>query len=160
MILVTDRERQLLSSKQYTELINEQKKLDNELDKKLAEQEEEIRKEEEAYYEARREAARIAKLQKAKEEAAKAKNSTKGTKSWLGDDENEWDVAGGEDDFEMFLASVKARSIKATAHLRKSSGDGQNSSNSSQSGTNQTRDRSQTEGSSMELEWDHEEGLV
>ena len=27
--------------------------------------------------------------------------------------------AGGEDDFEMFLESVKARSLKATAHLRK-----------------------------------------
>ena len=27
--------------------------------------------------------------------------------------------AGGEDDFEMFLESVRARSLKATAHLRK-----------------------------------------
>lgn len=27
--------------------------------------------------------------------------------------------AGGEDDFEMFLESVRERSLKATAHLRK-----------------------------------------
>lgn len=59
----------------------------------LSKQEEELRAEEEAYYEAKREAARIAKLQKVKEKAAKGKNATtKGGRSWLGDDENEWEV--------------------------------------------------------------------
>ncbi|OWF39371.1 AP-1 complex-associated regulatory protein [Mizuhopecten yessoensis] len=123
----------------------------------LAQQEEELRLEEEKFYEAKREAARTAKLQRAKETATRNKNSNRKSKSWLGDDEGEWEVAGGEDDFEMFLASVKARSYKATAHLRQGSGDGQ-SSNSS--GTTQTRDRSHTEGSSLDLEWEHEEGVV
>lgn len=76
--------------------------------------------EEEAYYEARREAARIARLQRvAKEQAAKNFSKIGATgRSWLGDNENEWDVAGGEDDFEMFLASVKARSLSARTQLR------------------------------------------
>ena len=60
---------------------------------KLARQEEELRLEEEKFYEAKREAARIAKLQKKKEQTAKSKNATtKGGKSWLGEDENEWDM--------------------------------------------------------------------
>ncbi|KAL5018844.1 hypothetical protein ScPMuIL_004566 [Solemya velum] len=156
--LVTDRERLLLSSKQYTALLNEQKRIDTDIDQQLSKQEEELRAEEEAYYEAKREAARIAKLQKVKEKAAKGKNATtKGGRSWLGDDENEWEVAGGDDDFEMFLASVKARSMKVRANVRHGSGDCQ-SSNSS--GTAQTRDRSHTEASSLDLEWDHEEGVV
>lgn len=50
--------------------------------------------EEEAYYEARREAARIARLQRvAKEQAAKNFSKIGATgRSWLGDNENEWDV--------------------------------------------------------------------
>lgn len=60
----------------------------------LAKQEEELRMEEEAYYEARREAARIARLQRvAKEQAAKNFSKIGATgRSWLGDNENEWDV--------------------------------------------------------------------
>lgn len=58
---------------------------------KLRQEEEEIRAEEEKFYEAKREAARVARLQKAKEVDAKNKTAKVG-KSWLGDDENEWDV--------------------------------------------------------------------
>ncbi|XP_060073670.1 AP-1 complex-associated regulatory protein-like isoform X1 [Ylistrum balloti] len=155
--LVTEREKQLVASKQYTALLHEQKERDRKIDKQLAQREEELRLEEEKFYEAKREAARTAKLQRAKEAAARDKNANRKSKSWVGDDEGEWEIAGGEDDFEMFLASVKARSYKATAHLRQGSGDGQ-SSNSS--GTTQTRDRSHTEGSSLDLEWEHEEGVV
>ncbi|CAE1275472.1 unnamed protein product [Acanthosepion pharaonis] len=124
----------------------------------LAKQEEELRMEEEAYYEARREAARIARLQRvAKEQAAKNFSKIGATgRSWLGDNENEWDVAGGEDDFEMFLASVKARSLSARTQLRQASADGQSTSSS----TTHTRDRSHTEASSLDLEWDHEAGIV
>lgn len=109
--------------------------------------------------------------------------------------------AGGEDDFELFLASVKARSLKTTARLREGiyqhefhhcswckrvwfncfvtgrkihittgdiikcfnccvfwiSGDGQ-SSNSSGQTTTLSKDRSQADGSSLDLEWEHEDG--
>ncbi|XP_023931881.1 AP-1 complex-associated regulatory protein-like, partial [Lingula anatina] len=60
--------------------------------------------------------------------------------------------AGGEDDFEMFLASVRARSLKTRA---------QNSvtDSPSTSSSTQTKDRSHTEGSSIDLEWEHEAGM-
>lgn len=58
---------------------------------KLAQQEEELRLEEEKFYEAKREAARIAKLQKAKEKKAKT-SAPSGSKSWLGENEKDWDV--------------------------------------------------------------------
>ena len=55
----------------------------------LAQQEDELRREEEKFYEAKREASRIAKLQKAKEKKAKASTQSK---SWLGENEKDWDV--------------------------------------------------------------------
>ena len=49
--------------------------------------------EEEAYYEAKREAARVAKMQRQREQAIKANAGVvnNGPNAWLGD-ENEWDV--------------------------------------------------------------------
>lgn len=152
--LVTEKEKQLLLTKQYTDIVNHQKVIDAEIDIKLRQQEEEIRAEEENFYEAKREAARVAKLQKAREATAKAKTSRRG-KSWLGDDEAEWEVAGGEDDFDMFLESVKARSLKTKSHLNHGSTDGQSSTSSPLSGPH-TKDKS----SSIDLEWEHEEGVV
>lgn len=46
--------------------------------------------EEEAYYEARREAARIVRLQRIAKEQQATKTHT--DRSWLGDNENDWDV--------------------------------------------------------------------
>lgn len=57
----------------------------------LSHQEEELKREEEAYFEAKREAAYIAKLQRAKEKTAIKNASINGSRSWLGDDE-EWEV--------------------------------------------------------------------
>uniref|UniRef100_A0A0L8HFU9 AP-1 complex-associated regulatory protein n=1 Tax=Octopus bimaculoides TaxID=37653 RepID=A0A0L8HFU9_OCTBM len=151
---LTDFEKQLLSEKQYRGLVHEQKKIDAEIEAQLAKQEEELRMEEEAYYEARREAARIVRLQRIAKEQQATKTHT--DRSWLGDNENDWDVAGGEDDFEMFLASVKARSLSARTQLRQASADGQSTSSS----TTHTRDRSHTEASSLDLEWDHEAGII
>ncbi|XP_029635605.1 AP-1 complex-associated regulatory protein-like isoform X5 [Octopus sinensis] len=113
---LTDFEKQLLSEKHYRALVHEQKNIDAEIEAQLAKQEEELRMEEEAYYEARREAARIVRLQRIAKEQQATKTHT--DRSWLGDNENDWDVAGGEDDFEMFLASVKARSLSARTQLR------------------------------------------
>ncbi|XP_050394400.1 AP-1 complex-associated regulatory protein isoform X1 [Patella vulgata] len=153
---LTDHEKAILSKRQYDIIVHEQKRIDAELDSKLAQQEEELKEEEEAFIEAKREAARIAKQQKAKEQAARKNATTHGAKSWLGDNDEEWEIAGGEDDFEIFLASVKARSLAARNQslLRQGSGDGHSSSSS----TGLTRDR--TEVSSIDLEWDHEAGVV
>lgn len=163
--LVTEREKQLLQSRQYNTILLEQKIVDTEIDAKLEREEEELRREEEAYYEAKQEAARIAELQRMKEEQSRLKTTSNGPKNWTPGDDSDWDVAGGEDDFEKFLAGVKARSLRNTAHLRKNletddaSKDGHSSSSSTP--TPQVRERSQTEGSnSLDLEWEHEEGMV
>lgn len=148
--LLTDREKQLLKSRQFDVIVHEQTQIDKEIESKLAEEEEELKREEEAYLEAKREASRIAKLQRAKEKAAKKNATVNGARSWLGDDE-EWEVAGGEDDFELFLANVKARSVAARAQVH-NQGDGHSSSSS----TMHTKERSLTEASSLDLEWDHE----
>ena len=59
----------------------------------LVRQEEELREEEEAYYEAKREAARVAKMQRQKEMAVKSNSVVvkEGKNAWLGD-ENEWEL--------------------------------------------------------------------
>ncbi|KAL4240213.1 Regulatory protein [Mactra antiquata] len=153
--LVTEREKQLVANRQYNTLLTEQQIRDTAIDRKLQEDEEELKREEEAYIEARREAARIAQLQKEKEEIAKTKN---GPKSWKSGEGGEWEVAGGDDDFEMFLESVRERSLKATAHLRKDSPVGGTSSRGST--PTQARERTHTEGSnSMELEWDDDDPI-
>ena len=62
----------------------------------LVQQEEELRMEEEAYYEAKREAARIARLQKLREQNSRHTTSSvvlrNGPKSWLGEEETDWEV--------------------------------------------------------------------
>ena len=62
----------------------------------LVRQEEELRMEEEAYYEAKREAARVARMQKMKEQASKQQSSAlvlrNGPKAWIGEDESDWEV--------------------------------------------------------------------
>ncbi|CAH1794175.1 unnamed protein product [Owenia fusiformis] len=108
---VNERERLLLSERQYDTIVHEQLRIDAEIEQKLNEQEEAIRYEEEAYYEAKREASRIAKIRRDEENKINANNLQNQSNSWLGDQEEEWEVAGGEDDFEMFLESVRARSI-------------------------------------------------
>ncbi|XP_052786519.1 uncharacterized protein LOC128221898 isoform X2 [Mya arenaria] len=154
--LVTEREKQLLSSRQYNTLLSEQQRRDAEIDRKLKEDEETLRREEEAYIEAKREATQIAHLQQEKEHAAHMA-SQNGPTAWRAGQDGDWEVAGGDDDFEMFLESVRERSMKATAQLRKSASPEGRSSNSS-TPTGQTRERSHTEGSnSIELEWDHDD---
>ncbi|GFO02338.1 Ap-1 complex-associated regulatory protein-like isoform x1 [Plakobranchus ocellatus] len=147
--LLTERERHLLNGKQFDALVSEQARLDIEVDQKLANQEQELEREEEAFYEAKREAARIARLNKEKEK--QAKNNPAHNKSWANEDE--WEIAGGEDDFEVFLANVKARSLATRSQVRNGSGDGHSSSSSN------APNRDKTEGSSLDMEWDHEAGM-
>ncbi|CAG5115223.1 unnamed protein product [Candidula unifasciata] len=65
-------------------------------------------------------------------------------------DDEDWEVAGGDDDFEIFLASVQARSLAAQSQVK--NGDAQSSSSSNAV----TKEKSFTEGSSIDLSWDHE----
>ncbi|XP_033127342.1 AP-1 complex-associated regulatory protein-like [Anneissia japonica] len=113
--IITHEERELLNDLRYTELVAAQRKIDTEIDEKLQRQEEEIKLEEEAFIAAKREASRIAR-QKKLMDAKRMENSNGRAQSWLGDDESQWDVAGGQDDFEMFLESVKARSLSVRAN--------------------------------------------
>ncbi|CAL1547685.1 unnamed protein product, partial [Lymnaea stagnalis] len=149
--LLTEREQQLLRSRQFSVLVHEQRQTDAVIEQKLAQQEKEIEREEEAFYEAKREAARIAKLSKEKENAAK--NNLPNNRAWVNDEE--WEIAGGDDDFEIFLASVKARSLATRAQVTNGSGD----AHSSNSSLVLTKDKSLTEASSLDMEWDHEAGM-
>ena len=60
----------------------------------LIHQEEELRQEEEAYYEAKREAARVARQQKQRDMANKGTVAVvrNGPKAWIGDDESDWEM--------------------------------------------------------------------
>ena len=58
----------------------------------LEREEEELRREEEAYYEAKQEAARIAELQRAKEKQARLSNPSNGPKNWTPGDDSDWEV--------------------------------------------------------------------
>lgn len=117
----------------------------------LVQQEEDLRAEEEAYFEAKREAARAIRLQRKQENGNKA--STNGHSSWLAND-GEWEIAG-EDDFESFMESVRARSLSArTRELFSQHIPCDNDSVSSLHSK-----RSQTEASSVDLEWEHEAGM-
>lgn len=120
--ILTETETQLISQKRFHELVEQQKKVDAEIDAQLSRQEDDLRLEEEAYYEAKREAARVAKQAKQMEESKVAKEKEKRTRrgfledsslsSWLSDDgmsvdSTELDV----EDFDAFLEKVKARSL-------------------------------------------------
>lgn len=120
--ILTETETELVSQKRFNELVEQQKKVDAEIDAQLSRREEDLRLEEEAYYEAKREAARVAKQAKQMEENKAAKEKDKRTRrgflddsslsSWLSDDgmsvdSTELDV----EDFDAFLERVKARSL-------------------------------------------------
>ncbi|XP_071952556.1 AP-1 complex-associated regulatory protein-like [Antedon mediterranea] len=113
--IITYEERELLNDHKYRDLVAAQKKIDAEIDQRLQREEEEIKLEEEAFIAAKREASRIARQKKLIDDEHKA-NSNGQVKSWLGEDESQWEIAGGQDDFEMFLDSVKARSLAVRAN--------------------------------------------
>ncbi|CAD5119232.1 DgyrCDS7865 [Dimorphilus gyrociliatus] len=146
--VVTDEEKALVKAKRFNDLVAHQKLLDREIERNLVKQEEELRMEEEAFYEAKREAARVAKAQKMKEQ--KVKN----TSNWLGDEKEDWDVAG-EEDFETFMESVKARSLAARTRAIASQVPVDTQSTTS----SLTKERVLSESSSIDLEWEHEEGM-
>ncbi|KAJ7382249.1 Regulatory protein, partial [Desmophyllum pertusum] len=120
--ILTETETELITQKRFNDLVEQQKKVDAEIDAQLSRQEDDLRLEEEAYFEAKREAARVAKQAKQMEESKMNKEKEKRTRrgfledsslsSWLSDDgmsvdSTELDV----EDFDAFLEKVKARSL-------------------------------------------------
>lgn len=120
--ILTETETELITQKRYNDLVEQQKKLDAEIDAQLSRREDDLRLEEEAYYEAKREAARVAKQARQMEENKASKEKDKKVRrgfledsslsSWLSDDgfsvdSTELDV----EDFDAFLEKVKARSL-------------------------------------------------
>ncbi|XP_027052378.1 AP-1 complex-associated regulatory protein-like [Pocillopora damicornis] len=120
--ILTETETELITQKRYNDLVEQQKKVDAEIDAQLSRREEDLRLEEEAYYEAKREAARVAKQARQMEENKASKEKDKRVRrgfledsslsSWLSDDgvsvdSNDLDV----EDFDAFLEKVKARSL-------------------------------------------------
>ncbi len=79
---------------------------------RLVNQEEELRQEEEAMYEAKREAARVAKMQNHKHQKAIMGGTRANNFNWF-EDESEQGLGTGNEDFEMFLDNVKQRSLAA-----------------------------------------------
>ncbi|XP_077999437.1 uncharacterized protein LOC144452255 isoform X2 [Glandiceps talaboti] len=122
----------------------------------LNRQEEVVKVEEEAYIAAKKEAARVARQKKREEEKKKANGRPPG---WLGGDESEWDVAGGEDDFEMFLENVKARSLNVQTNNNYSSSPDSFYRNISVGTTSAYSDVSGRTSplSTIDLEWEHEQ---
>lgn len=120
--ILTETETELITQKRYNDLVEQQKKVDAEIDAQLSRREDDLRLEEEAYYEAKREAARVAKQARQMEENKASKEKDKRVRrgfledsslsSWLSDDgvsvdSNDLDV----EDFDAFLEKVKARSL-------------------------------------------------
>ncbi|XP_030835838.1 endochitinase A [Strongylocentrotus purpuratus] len=117
--VLTDDERTLLQNRRYTDLVQEQQKIDARLDKELELEEENARLEEEAYNAAKQESSRAtkrARLLEMEKKRLKTQQSNGSTKAWLGDDAGDWEVAT-EDDFEAFLDTVKAKSETVRASV-------------------------------------------
>ncbi|XP_066303737.1 AP-1 complex-associated regulatory protein-like isoform X1 [Branchiostoma lanceolatum] len=142
---VTREEIDALKQKRYSDLVQQQRTIDAELEAELQAQEEQLRIEEEAFYAAQREAALIAKQRKLlDEQQAAAKN---GPKAWVGGDQDDWEVAGGEEDFEKFLESVKQRAMSTRQSM-----EGGTEATPGDEATNENG-----ESTSLDLEWENED---
>ncbi|KXJ04213.1 hypothetical protein AC249_AIPGENE18377 [Exaiptasia diaphana] len=121
--LLTEEEQYLVNQRRYDQLVHKQRQIDHEIDAQLRNEEDKIRREEEALYEAKRQAARAAKQSRNYEENKKpsyqnntqvnsklSENTT--LSSWTSDDGLSIDSAELDaEDFDSFLEKVKARSL-------------------------------------------------
>jgi len=110
--LLTDQERKIISEHKFAELIQHQREVDAEIEAQLIEQEEQLRRDEEAFYEAKRQAARVASRLRTEE---LVKRTAASSRNWASADE--WEIANGEEDFEQFLENVRARSLTARTRV-------------------------------------------
>ncbi|XP_061427256.1 AP-1 complex-associated regulatory protein isoform X2 [Lethenteron reissneri] len=118
-------------------------------EEELREQEERLKKEEEALHRAQRLAALHAKQKHARQE-----RSSELDKSWVGDSADEWQVADEEEDFDNYLQGVKARS-DAFRNKYRIVADAAITPNTESSRTRSSADDS----ASLDLEWEDEEGI-
>ncbi|XP_078731608.1 AP-1 complex-associated regulatory protein isoform X2 [Lampetra fluviatilis] len=118
-------------------------------EEELREQEERLKKEEEALHRAQRLAALHAKQKHARQE-----RSSELDKSWVGDSADEWQVADEEEDFDHYLQGVKARS-DAFRNKYRIVADAAITPNTESSRTRSSADDS----ASLDLEWEDEEGI-
>nr|XP_002126135.1 AP-1 complex-associated regulatory protein isoform X1 [Ciona intestinalis] len=103
---ITREEREMLVKRQYDKILEEQRKIDEQIDKKMFEEEDLIRVEEEAYHEAQKEAARAASITLSLREQSADLASTVGQSS----NRRSLTLDEVEDDFEDFLKEVQSRS--------------------------------------------------
>lgn len=113
--LLTDQERRMISEGRFSDLTQYQRRLDAEIDAKLVEQEDQLRRDEEAYYEAKREATRVAAKLRVDDQAKRDALAAAADNNWVSADE--WEIANGEDDFEQFLENVRERSLTARTKI-------------------------------------------
>ncbi|XP_046856231.1 uncharacterized protein LOC124449343 [Xenia sp. Carnegie-2017] len=116
--VITDEEATFMKQKRYGDLVQKQEIVNMQIDQKLQQHEDDLRKQEEEFYEAKREAARVARQERAKRENRNtARKSDEHIKklldesafvSWLSDDDDEIsDHDLDTQDFEEFLAKVR-----------------------------------------------------
>ncbi|XP_048590561.1 AP-1 complex-associated regulatory protein [Nematostella vectensis] len=127
--LLTEDEQKLISERKYNQLAEQQKRIDAEIDARLKKQEDDLRIEEEAYYEAKREASKAAR--QAKSQGGMSNGAKTAPFSSVLDDVSlsSWksDVSVtssnlDEEDFDAFLEKVKARSLSSKPAVSLSSG--------------------------------------
>eukprot|EP00794_Sanderia_malayensis_P011993 gene11992-13231_t len=116
---VSDEERELLNKGKYDALIGHQSRTNAEIEAELTKQEEDLRLEEEAYYQAKEEAAKVStqsKLRQTEKATAQSKRAFDSEEftTWLSQENLE--ITSPEldvEDFDTFLEKVKARSLSA-----------------------------------------------
>jgi len=118
--IVSDVEKDLLKKGKFNELLAHQEMIGRQQEEMLEQQEEDARLEDEAYIEAKREAARASKSKKPLDKNALMKlrmNNSVEFSKWLA--EEQIDVTSPNldvEDFDAFLEKVKAKSAKKNAH--------------------------------------------
>ncbi|XP_033830073.1 AP-1 complex-associated regulatory protein [Periophthalmus magnuspinnatus] len=140
----------------YSALSEKQLQIDKKLQQELEAQEEQLRLEEEARHAAQREVARSARERRAKELASqrsrgRADGATEETR-----DQRKHTERGG--DFDIYLQSVKAQS-EAFRSNRLPSDTTAVTPNTELSWDFTTKTRSTEDGTSLDLEWEDEEGI-
>ncbi|XP_028415524.1 AP-1 complex-associated regulatory protein-like [Dendronephthya gigantea] len=116
--VITDEEATFINQKRYGDLAQKQKTVNEQIDRKLQKHEEDLRQQEEEFYAAKREAARVARQEKAKNEKGDRDNKTEENSkrilddsafaSWLSDEDDEIDDHDLDtQEFEEFLQKVR-----------------------------------------------------
>ncbi|KAM6981322.1 AP-1 complex-associated regulatory protein [Aplochiton taeniatus] len=153
---ISEEEMNHLKDHHYTAITDQQVLLDQRIQAELESQEEKLRLEEEARIAAQREAARAARNKRLKERAAQRTRSKEEGAAVL--THNTKHTSG--EDFDVFLKNVKAQS-EAFRSSRLSSETNVVTPNTESSWDFNTKTRSTNEedGTSLDLEWEDEEGM-